>query len=54
MLEKIIIGIIALAVGILAGYLLRKSIAESKIQSAEAEAQKIIETATTSSSASCL
>ncbi len=46
MLEKIIIGIIALAVGILAGYLLRKSIAESKIQSAEAEAQKIIETAT--------
>ena len=45
MLIKILIGVIALVIGLAGGYLIRKSVAESKIRSAEEEAKKIIEDA---------
>lgn len=45
MLIKILIGVIALIIGLAGGYLIRKSVAESKIRSAEEEAKKIIEDA---------
>ena len=41
----IVVGVIALALGILFGVLLRKGIAESKIKSAEAEAKRIVDDA---------
>ncbi len=46
MLIKVLIGLIALLIGLAGGYLIRKSVAESKIRSAEEEAKKIIEDAT--------
>jgi ribonucrease Y len=45
MLVAIIIGVAALAVGLIAGFLLRKYMAEAKISSAEREASRIIEEA---------
>ena len=46
MLIKVLIGLVALGIGLAGGYLIRKSVAESKIRSAEEEAKKIIEDAT--------
>lgn len=45
MLIKVLIGVLALIIGLAGGYLIRKSVAESKIRSAEEEAKKIIEDA---------
>lgn len=45
MVTDVLIGVVALGVGILGGYLARKFIAESKIQSAKAEAARIVEAA---------
>lgn len=45
MLIKVLIGIVALIIGLVGGYLVRKSVAESKIRSAEEEAKKIIDDA---------
>ena len=41
----IVVGVAALALGILFGVILRKGIAESKIKSAEAEAKRIVDDA---------
>lgn len=46
MLPEIIVGVIALVVGAAGGYYVRKSVAESKISSAEEQAQRIINDAT--------
>jgi ribonucrease Y len=45
MLETVLTIVIALAVGTVAGYLIRKMIAEARIKSAEAAAQKIVDDA---------
>jgi len=45
MITAIIIGIVALAIGITAGFLIRKFTAEAKISSAEEEARRIIQEA---------
>ena len=42
-LIPIVVGVAALALGILAGILLRKKIGEAKIGSAEAEAKRILD-----------
>ena len=39
----IVVGVVALAIGILVGFLIRKKIGEAKIGSAEAEAKRILE-----------
>jgi ribonuclease Y len=44
-LQSILIAIVAIAIGLAAGYFIRKSIAEAKIISAETEASKIVEDA---------
>jgi ribonucrease Y len=41
-MENVLVGIVALAVGVGAGFLLRKTIAQSQAQSAEAKAQKVV------------
>ena len=41
----VVVGVAALALGILFGILIRKSVAESKIKSAEAEAKRIVDDA---------
>jgi ribonuclease Y len=41
-MESVLVGIAALAVGVGAGFLLRKTIAQSQAQSAEAKAQKVV------------
>ena len=43
---EVIIGIVALVAGVAVGYIVRKSVGESKIKSAEAEAARIMEEAT--------
>ena len=42
-LITIVVGVVALAIGILVGFLIRKKIGEAKIGSAEAEAKRILE-----------
>ena len=42
MLNSIITGVIALVLGLAAGYLLRKTILDKKIESAESKAEKML------------
>ena len=39
----IVVGVVALALGVLVGFMIRKKIGEAKIGSAEAEAKRILE-----------
>jgi ribonucrease Y len=41
-METVLVGVVALALGIGAGFLIRKAVAQSQAQSAEARAQKIV------------
>ena len=51
MTEYILVAVVALCLGVIAGYFIRKLLAEAKIASAEAAAKKIIEEAKQEASA---